>query len=94
LGNKEEGNSLFLQHGKVFITILTLMTIMEKGNVECDKMKEHHKTRRKKDAARLYAPGELNAMIDSLCHPLAKVDKGFILVDGILHGLARTESTR
>jgi hypothetical protein len=26
-------------------------------------------------------------MIDSLCHPLAKVDKGFVLVDGILHGL-------
>jgi len=50
-------------------------------------MKEHPKTRRKKGTARLYTPGELNKLIDNLCHPLAKVDKGFILVDGILHGL-------
>jgi hypothetical protein len=50
-------------------------------------VKEHPKTRRKKAAARLYTLGELNAMIDNLCHPLAKVDKGFVLVDGILHGL-------
>jgi len=30
----------------------------------------------------------LNELIDRLCHPLTKVDKGFILVDKILHGLA------
>ena len=29
----------------------------------------------------------MNELIDSLCHPLTKVGKGFILVDGILHGL-------
>lgn len=50
-------------------------------------MKKHPKTRRKKGAARLYTLGELNELIDSLCHPLAKLDRGFILVDGILHGL-------
>lgn len=45
------------------------------------------KTRRRKSTSKLYTQGELNKLIDSLCHPLAEADKGFILVDGILHGL-------
>jgi hypothetical protein len=45
------------------------------------------KTRRRKTANKLYTQGELNLLIDSLCHPLAEADKGFILVGGFLHGL-------
>ena len=43
------------------------------------------KTRRGKGTSKLYTQGELNKLIDSLCHPLAETDKGFILVDGLLH---------
>jgi len=34
---------------------------------------------------KLYTKGELNKLIDGLCHPLFKTNKGFILVDGLLH---------
>ena len=37
--------------------------------------------------AGLYTKGELNKLADSLCHPLFKVDKGFIILDGFLHAL-------
>lgn len=41
----------------------------------------------KKKAAKSYTKSELNKPIDSLCHPLFKTNEGFILVDGLLHGL-------
>lgn len=34
-----------------------------------------------------YTKGELNRAIDDLIHPLFKIDGGFVLVDGVLHGL-------
>jgi hypothetical protein len=49
-------------------------------------MKEHPKTEEKRSGKALYTAG-LNDFIDSLCNPSAKVDKDFILVDGILNGL-------
>ena len=47
-------------------------------------MKGHPKRPRKKRKGSLYTTDEFNELIDSLCHPLAKVDRGFILVNGIL----------
>lgn len=34
-----------------------------------------------------YTTGELNCLIDDLLHPLYKVNEGFVLVDGVMHGL-------
>ena len=34
-----------------------------------------------------YSRGQVNYIIDSFCHPLFKVNKNFILLDGALHGL-------
>lgn len=45
------------------------------------------KRKRKKKTRTPYTKGELNRLIDSLCHPLSKRDKGFILVDGLLHAM-------
>ena len=41
----------------------------------------------KKKAAKSYTKSELNKPIDSLCHSLFKTNEGFILVDGLLHGM-------
>jgi len=41
----------------------------------------------KKKAGKPYTKGELNKLIDSLCHPLSKTDKRFILVDVLLHAM-------
>ena len=46
-----------------------------------------HDCNKKKKIKRTYTKGELNKLIDSLCHPLFKTNEGFILVDGLLHGL-------
>ena len=35
----------------------------------------------------LYSKGELNRLIDNLCHPLFEVDEVFIVLDGFLHAL-------
>ena len=43
--------------------------------------------RRKKRKQRPYSKAELNKLIDALCHPLFETNKGYILVDGLLHGL-------
>jgi len=43
------------------------------------------KPRRK--GAKLYTKGELNKLIDTLCHPIFQENPGFILIDGLLHGL-------
>jgi len=42
---------------------------------------------KKKKATKPYTKGELNKFIDSLCHPFFKTNKGFILVDGLLHAM-------
>jgi hypothetical protein len=34
-----------------------------------------------------FSPGRLNRLIDDLVHPFFNTNKGFIFVDGILHGL-------
>jgi len=44
-------------------------------------------TVRRKGKSQEYTKGELNKLIDNLCHPLFKTNEGFILVDGLLHGL-------
>lgn len=45
----------------------------------------------KKRKRKPYTKGEINKFIDSLIHPLAKTDKRFILVDGLLHGLVEQD---
>jgi hypothetical protein len=45
--------------------------------------KQTPKTRKKAP----YTAGQLNKLIDDVCHPFFKENPGFILVDGILHGL-------
>jgi len=49
-------------------------------------MKDDPKAKRKREY-KPYTKGELNKLIDSLCHPLFKTNEGYILVDGLLHGL-------
>jgi hypothetical protein len=44
------------------------------------------KTQRKRRPGS-YTKGDLNYLIDDLLHPLYKVNEGFVLVDGVLHGL-------
>lgn len=39
----------------------------------------------------LYTMGELNKLIDSICHPLCENDKRFILLDGFLHALVEQD---
>jgi hypothetical protein len=46
---------------------------------------------RRKKTTELYTKGELNKFIDSLCHPPSKKDMGFMLVDGLLHGLVEQD---
>jgi hypothetical protein len=45
--------------------------------------KRAYKRRRKQ----VFSTGQLNRLVDSFCHPLYKVDKRFLLLDGFLHGL-------
>jgi len=47
--------------------------------------------RKKKRTAKPYTKGELNRLIDGLCHPLFRTDAGYIFVDGILHGLVERD---
>ena len=45
---------------------------------------------RKRTARTLHRPyttGELNKTVDDLLHPLAKLDPGFLLLDGLLHAI-------
>jgi len=49
-------------------------------------MKDNSK-KKKKRAHKPYTKGELNKLIDSLCHPLFKTNEGYVLVDGLLHGI-------
>ena len=45
----------------------------------------------KKRRGKLFTRGEQNRVIDSIIHPFRKTDKGFVLVDGILHGLVERD---
>ena len=45
------------------------------------------KPKAKKKTVKPYTKGELNKLIDSVCHPLSKKNEGFILVDGLLHAM-------
>ena len=47
----------------------------------------HSRARKKKRLDKPYTKGELNKLIDSLCHPLFKTNERYILLDGLLHGL-------
>lgn len=49
------------------------------------------KFRSKKKGRGIYTKGELNKLIDSLCHPLFEADEGFILVDGFLHAIVEQD---
>lgn len=49
-------------------------------------MNDDRKTKKKR-AHKVYTKGELNKLIDGLCDPLFETNEGFILVDGLLHGL-------
>jgi hypothetical protein len=45
----------------------------------------------KKKGRRPYTKGELNKLIDSLCHPLCEMNDGFILVDGVLNAMVEKD---
>jgi len=47
----------------------------------------HSHARKRKRTDKPYTKGELNKLIDSLCHPLFKTNESYILVDGLLHGI-------
>jgi len=47
-----------------------------------------------KKARKIYTRGELNKLIDSLCHPLFETNKGFMLVDGLLHAIVEKDPPR
>ena len=46
------------------------------------------KRRRRKQP---YSKGALNRMIDDVLHPLYKINGGFVLVDGVLHGMVESD---
>ena len=54
----------------------------EYGNRSMSSPKEVTKKR-----SRPYTTGELNRLVDDLCHPFYKENQGFVLVDAVLHGL-------
>lgn len=47
-------------------------------------MKDKRKGRKKPNP---FSKGKLNRLIDDLVHPFFDMNKGFILVDGVLHGV-------
>lgn len=48
-------------------------------------------TKRKRKRKAAYSKGELNKLIDSICHPLCESDKRFFLLDGFLHALVERD---
>jgi hypothetical protein len=48
-------------------------------------MKTHRK--KKKRTPLPYTKGDLNKIVDTMCHPLFKTNESFRLVDGLLHAL-------
>jgi len=59
-----------------------------------DKKKMSGKSKAKKKTEKIYGRGELNKLIDSLCHPLFKTNEGFVLVDGLLHAMVEQDPPR
>ena len=47
--------------------------------------------RRKNKSGSHFRAGQLNHLIDEVCHPFYRVNKGFVLVDGILHALVEKD---
>jgi hypothetical protein len=41
----------------------------------------------RKKRSRPYTTGELNRLVDDLCHPFYKENPSYMLVDAVLHGL-------
>jgi len=39
-------------------------------------------------SSRVYTSGELNQLIDSILHPLARKSPYIMILDGVLHGIA------
>lgn len=50
-----------------------------------------HGTRRGGKRKASYTKGELNKLIDGICHPLCEGDKRFLLLDGFLHALVEQD---
>jgi hypothetical protein len=42
---------------------------------------------KKRGRKRPYTKGAVNRMIDDAVHPLYRINEGFVLVDGVLHGM-------
>ena len=47
----------------------------------------HSRAQKKKRRYEPYTKGEINKLIDSLCHPLFKTNERYMLLDWLLHGL-------
>jgi hypothetical protein len=47
--------------------------------------------KKKKSASSPYTVGNLNKIIDNLCHPLFKTNITCVLIDGILHGVVERD---
>ena len=62
--------------------------------VSGDEKRMSGKVKMKKKARKLYTNGELNKLIDSLCHPFFKTNEGFILVDGLLYAMVEQNPPR
>jgi hypothetical protein len=43
--------------------------------------------KKKRERKGPYTKGALNRMIDDAVHPLYRINEGFVLVDGVLHGM-------
>jgi hypothetical protein len=43
--------------------------------------------KKKRERKQPYTKGVLNRMIDDAIHPLYRINNGFVLVDGLLHGM-------
>jgi len=62
--------------------------------VSGDERKMSGKLKNKKKETKLYTKGDLNKLIDSLCHPFFKTNKSFMLVDGLLHAMVEQNPPR
>ena len=54
-------------------------------------MEKPKKRPRKKRKTKAYTSGQMNKLIDDVCHPLFNENAGFILVDGLLHGIVEQD---
>lgn len=54
-------------------------------------MEKTWKGPRKRKKRKPYTKGQLNRLVDDLCHPFFKENPGFVLVDGLLHGMVEND---